>query len=132
MRHSIILLDAQMEKPILLWFGSAVLLVAVIAFGGEKAFSFEDGEQSFPYFAFFFFGSLHLLTRLLLLVGAVLMARYLKLLPISGWRSDSKERRIARLGACFILVTLVIDMGLALHSSWMSVQSYLLYLEAQS
>ena len=121
-----------MDKPILLWFGAAVLLVAVIVFGGEKAFSFEDDGQSFPYLTFFLYGPLHIITRLLMLAGAVLLAQYFRLLPFSGWRSDSKERRRARLGACFILITLVIEMGLALHTLWISVQSYLTYLEAVS
>ena len=130
LRRINLLLGAQMDKPILFWFGAAVLLVAVIVLGGTRAFSFEDGGQSFPYLAFFLYGPFHILTRLLMLAGAVLLAQYFELLPFSGWRSDSKERRLARLGACFILATLVIEMGLALQSLWISFQSYLRYLEA--
>ncbi len=118
-----------MNKPILLWFGSAVMLVAVIVFGGEKAFSSNDTEQSPQLFAFFFYSSLNILTRLLMLAGAVLLARNFDLLPFSGWRSDCKQRRLARLGVCFILVAFVIEMGSALYSLWMSLQVYFRYME---
>ena len=118
-----------MNKPILLWFGSAVILAAVIVLGGQKAFSSGDTEQSALNLGFFFFISLNILARPLMLAGAVLVARYFDLLPFSGWRSDSKERRLARLGACFLLVALIFDIGMVLHSLWVSTQAYFIYME---